>query len=156
MGFKMNMADVNAAIALAQIRQIDKLYAERKRVFERYATLLSKYPWAMIPPTVNAQGKESSYHIFALRIKGITEEQRDQMIDLIASKEVAVNVHFIPMPMLTLFKGLGYKITDYPQAYANYAHEISLPIYPQLTNEMADIVVDAVIKAYDHVVLNHQ
>lgn len=156
MGFKMNMADVNAAIALAQIRQIDKLYAERKRVFERYATLLGKYPWAMIPPTVNAQGKESSYHIFALRIKGITEEQRDQMIDLIASKEVAVNVHFIPMPMLTLFKGLGYKIMDYPQAYANYAHEISLPIYPQLTNEMADIVVDAVIKAYDHVVLNHQ
>ena len=48
------------------------------------------------------------------------------------------------------------QITDYPQAYANYAHEISLPIYPQLTNEMADIVVDAVIKAYDHVVLNHQ
>ena len=78
------------------------------------------------------------------------------MIDFIASREVAVNVHFIPMPMLTLFKGLGYKITDYPQAYANYAHEISLPIYPQLTNEMVDIVVDAVVKAYDNVVLNHQ
>ena len=63
-------------------------------------------------------------------------------------RSVAVNVHFIPMPMLTLFKDLGYEIKDYPQAYANYQGEISLPIYPQLTDEMINQVVGAVKKAY--------
>lgn len=153
-GLKMNMADVNAAIGLAQIRQINCLQVERKRIFNKYVSRLGKYDWAIIPPSSAKNGKETSYHIFALRIRGITETQRDAMIDYISTKDVAVNVHFIPMPMLSYFKRCGYKIEDYPQAYRNYVHEISLPIYPQLTNEMVDIVADAVIEAYNIVVGN--
>ncbi len=66
--------------------------------------------------------------------------------------EVARNVHFIPMPMLTLFKGMGYDIADYPQAYANFAGEISLPIYPQLTDEQVKFVIETVVNAYQSVV----
>ena len=65
---------------------------------------------------------------------------------------MAVNVHFIPLPMLTLFRNLGYSIDDYPQAYQNFAHEITLPCYPQLTDEMAQFVVKTVIEAYNTVV----
>lgn len=148
LGFKMNMADVNAAIGLAQIRQIDTLQAERKRVFNRYKELLSRYDWAVIPPNGADEGKESSYHIFALRIKNISETRRDAMINFITTKEVAVNVHFIPLPLLSFFKEKGYRIEDYPQAYKNYSCEISLPIYPQLTDDMIDTVVSAVIDAY--------
>lgn len=148
LGFKMNMADLNASIGLAQIRQIDALQAERKRVFNRYREILGKYDWAILPPVMTADGKESSYHICALRVREISEGERDRMIDYIASQGVAVNVHFIPMPMLSLFATLGYKIEDYPQAYINYAREISLPIYPQMTNEMADFVAETVISAY--------
>ncbi|MBQ3636636.1 MAG: DegT/DnrJ/EryC1/StrS family aminotransferase [Bacteroidales bacterium] len=149
-GMKTNMADVNAAIGLAQIRQYDKLLGERRRVFEGYSSILSKYDWAIIPPTTRGD-IETSYHVYALRLRGISEEQRDEIITEVAKSEVAVNVHFIPMPMLTLFKGMGYKIEDYPQSYENYSHEISLPCYPQLTDEMVRYVAETVVKAYEKV-----
>ncbi len=148
LGLKMNMADINAAIGLAQIRIYDSLLSERKRVFDAYSDAFSSCDWALTPPSIKGD-KESSYHIYALRIKDFTEEQRDKMIDEIAKQDVAVNVHFIPMPMLTLFKDLGYKIGDYPQAYENYKGEISLPIYPQLTTEMINHVVKSVKDAYE-------
>lgn len=150
-GMKVNMADVNAAIGLAQIRQYDKLLAERKRVFMAYDKAFRNCSWAVTPPACIAD-KESSYHIYALRIKDITEEQRDAIIQEISKHEVAVNVHFIPMPMLTLFHDLGYDIKDYPQAYQNFAHEISLPIYPQLDDEKVQFVIDTVVEAYNKIV----
>lgn len=150
-GMKINMADVNAAIGLAQIRQYEKLLAERKRVFLTYNEAFKNCEWAIIPPATSTN-KESSYHVYALRIKDINEEQRDEIIKEISKSEVAVNVHFIPLPMLTLYKDLGYDIKDYPQAYANYAHEISLPIYPQLGEEEVKFVIDTVINAYKTVV----
>lgn len=149
-GMKINMADVNAAIGLAQIREYPKLLQERKRVFQTYSKALGSCDWAILPPSC-VDGKESSYHIYALRIKDCTEAQRDAMIEAIAEEEVAVNVHFIPMPMLSFFKNMGYSIEAYPQAYANYACEISLPIYPQLTDEMAHQVIEAVKAAYTKV-----
>lgn len=149
-GMKCNLADVNAAIGLAQIRKYEDLLKERKRVFTRYNDALKQYDWALTPPAVTP-GKESSYHVYALRIKDVTEQQRDEIIQEIAKSEVAVNVHFVPMPMLTLFREKGYDIKDYPQAYRNYAHEISLPIYPQLTDEQADFVIRTVVEAHDKV-----
>ena len=144
------MADVNAAIGLAQIREYDKMLAERKRVFLAYADALSKYDWAIIP-TIKKDGRETSYHVFTLRIKGATEAQRDEMISEISKREVAVNVHFIPLPMLTFFHGMGFNIEDFPQSYANYSNEISLPVYPQLTDEMVAQVIDALVEAYNTV-----
>lgn len=146
-GMKCNMADVNAAMGLAQIREYDKMLAERKRVFLAYADALSKYDWAIIP-TIKKDGRETSYHVFTLRIKGATEAQRDEMISEISKREVAVNVHFIPLPMLTFFHGMGFNIEDFPQSYANYSNEISLPVYPQLTDEMVAQVIDALVEAY--------
>lgn len=149
-GMKCNLADVNAAIGLAQIRKYEDLLKERKRVFTRYNDALKQYGWALTPPSVTP-GKESSYHVYALRIKDVTEQQRDEIIQEIAKSEVAVNVHFVPMPMLTLFREMGYDIKDYLQAYRNYAHEISLPIYPQLTDEQADFVIRSVVEAHNKV-----
>ncbi|MBQ8467358.1 MAG: DegT/DnrJ/EryC1/StrS family aminotransferase [Prevotella sp.] len=151
MGMKANMADVNAAIGLAQIRQYDHMLRERKRIFQTYDELFSRQPWAILP--VSHQGyRESSYHVYTLRIRDITEEQRDAIISEISKSQVAVNVHFIPLPMLTLFRDMGYDINDYPQAYRNFAHEISLPCYPQLDDEKVRFVADTVIKAYQTVI----
>lgn len=146
-GMKINMADVNAAIGLAQMRIYPKLLKERKRVFNIYNEAFSRESWAIVPPAI-VKGKESSYHIYALRVKDITERQRDQMIDEISKAGVSVNVHFIPMPMLTFFKQKGFNIKDYPQAYNNFKCEISLPIYPQLTEEQLAYVIKAVKNAY--------
>ena len=151
MGMKANMADVNAAIGLAQIRQYDHMLRERKRIFQTYDELFSRQPWAILP--MSHQGyRESSYHVYTLRIRDISEEQRDAIISEISKSQVAVNVHFIPLPMLTLFRDMGYDINDYPQAYRNFAHEISLPCYPQLDDEKVRFVADTVIKAYQTVI----
>jgi len=151
LGMKINMPDVNAAIGLAQLRQYPKLLKERKRVFQKYDNAFEKHSWAILPPS-KKNDKETSYHIYALRIKNISEEQRDAIIEEISKQEVAVNVHFIPMPMLSFFKTEGYDIANYPQSYKNFAHEISLPVYPQLTNEEVDFVITTVIEAYEVVI----
>ena len=150
-GMKVNMADVNAAIGLAQIRQYDKLLAERKRIFNTYDEMLRQYDWAILPPSLT-DTRQSSYHVYALRIKGITEQQRDDIISEISRHEVAVNVHFVPLPMLSYFRSKGYDIKDYPTAYNNYSHEISLPVYPQLDDEKVRFVAKTLIEAYQTVI----
>lgn len=151
-GLKINLPDVCAAIGLAQLKKYPGLLLpERKRVFDHYASFFNKKDWAIMP-SAHDKERSSSYHLYPLRIKGITEEQRDAIIQEITTSGVAVNVHFIPMPMLSLFKGLGYNIEDYPQGYKNYAHEISLPIYPQLTDEQCTYIEQQLEIAYNKVV----
>jgi dTDP-4-amino-4,6-dideoxygalactose transaminase len=146
-GFKMNLPDVLAALGLGQIRKYNSLLlAERERVFNTYSAYFSKYTWAT-PPPFSREGSISSYHLYPLLINNITEEQRDAVIEKIAAQGVAVNVHFIPMPMLTIFENTGYKIADYPKSYSLYSGEISLPVYPQLSNDQCLYVINAVINA---------
>lgn len=151
-GMKINMPDVNAAIALAQLRKYDYLLSERKRVYERYSNLFKEYHWAIIPQQ-DSQAITTSYHLYPLRINPITEEQRDKLIQYLADLNIATNVHYIPMPMLTLFKNMGYKIEDYPIAYDTYTREISLPIYPQLTNQQIDYIVKNLVEGYYSITL---
>lgn len=153
-GLKVNMPDVCAAIGLAQIRKYNSLLIkERERVAKAYHTFFAKRDHFEIPP-LEDENRKSCFHLYALRLNNCAEEQRDLIIEEITQKGVAVNVHFIPMPMLTVFKNLGYKIEEYPVAYHNYSREISLPIYPQLTNEQVEYICEAVIASYEKVVLN--
>lgn len=154
LGLKINMPDVCAAIGLAQIKKYDNnLLIERKRVFDQYSLAFAKYDWAITPPQ-DTEHTTSSYHLYALRIKGISEQQRDLIIDKISAKGVAVNVHFIPMPMLTLFKNLGYNIEDYPNTYRNYSCEISLPIYPQLDEIQVSFIISTVVNSFESIKIN--
>lgn len=146
-GLKMNMPDLCAALGLAQIRQYDELIHERAIIAKAYEDFFSNKTWAQCPILAD-DTRVSCNHLYALRIKNITEAQRDQMIQFISEKGVAVNVHFIPMPMLTVFKNLGYRIEDYPVTYKNYTAEISLPIYPQLTGDNVLYICKTVEQAY--------
>ncbi|MBQ8361132.1 MAG: DegT/DnrJ/EryC1/StrS family aminotransferase [Bacteroidaceae bacterium] len=152
LGMKINLPDVNAAIALAQMRIYPQLLERRKEVFQAYERGFADCDWMVMPPSVTENGVESSYHLLALRIKGITEEQRNDIIAEVAKAEVAVNVHYVPLPMLTYFRELGYQMEDYPKAFANYCSEISLPIYPQLTDEQVNYIVNCMKEAYAKVV----
>lgn len=153
-GLKVNMPDVCAAIGLGQIKKYNSfLMKERERVARAYHSFFSKYNQFELPP-LEDENRKSCFHLYALRLNSCREEQRDLIIEEITPKGVAVNVHFIPMPMLTVFKNLGYKIEDYPVAYDNYSREISLPIYPQLTNEQIDYICESVLASYKKVVLN--
>ena len=146
-GFKINMPDVCAAIGLAQIRKYEQsVWQERKRVFEYFTNEFTRDDWAELPPFINDESR-CSYHLYPIRIKGITEAQRDIIIEKISLQDVAVNVHFIPLPMLTIFKEMNYKIENYPVTYNNYSREISLPIYPQLSNKLCGCIVNVVRNA---------
>ncbi|WP_439696882.1 DegT/DnrJ/EryC1/StrS family aminotransferase [Mucilaginibacter sp. AW1-7] len=146
-GLKINMPDVCAAIGLAQIKIYSQLLLPlRKLIAIKYFKSFRQMNWFMAPSLIDGN-RESSYHLYSLRIRGISESQRDQIIEDITEQGVSVNVHFIPLPMLTLFKSLGYNIADYPVAYAQYANEISLPIYPQLSNTEVDFIIQTVKSA---------
>jgi len=150
-GLKVNMPDLCATVGLAQIRKYkSRLLPEHKSIFAFYNEKLSKYDWAIIPRANAAQG-ESSCHLYLLRIKDFNEDQRNSMILYISEMGVGVNVHYIPLPMLTLFKKLGYKMDDYPVTYDLYRNEITLPVYNNLTREQLDFIVDSVVKAYEHI-----
>jgi dTDP-4-amino-4,6-dideoxygalactose transaminase len=150
-GLKINMPDICAAIALAQMRKYEHtMLPERKAIFEHYNKHFEKQEWAILPPYKNEE-KESSCHLYLLRIKGINESERDQMIEYISSKEVGVNVHYIPMAMLTLFKNKGYVIADYPNTYDLYQNVITLPVYNGLDIEKLDFVIKTVIESYQHI-----
>lgn len=139
-GFKFNMPDICAAIGLAQIgHYCDDLLPARKKLFQTYRSLFDKEEWAQCP--VGQQGEmESSYHLFPLRLKVADEPLRDRIIAEAAKDGIALNVHFIPLPELTVFKERGYSTADYPVAYHNFIREISLPIYPQLREEDCQLI----------------
>jgi len=148
-GLKINMPDILAAIGLAQLRCYESdLLPERKKVFQDYSYTFSQYTWAQLPAYSDEQ-RSSACHLYPLRIKHITEKQRDLMIDIISGFYVAVNVHFKPLPLFTYFAELGYDIADFPSSYDQYSRVITLPIYPQLTSEQMDRVVECVVYAYN-------
>ncbi|HZW62031.1 MAG TPA: DegT/DnrJ/EryC1/StrS aminotransferase family protein [Flavobacteriaceae bacterium] len=150
-GLKINLPDVLAAIGVAQLpNYFSNTLTERKHIFETYHQAFKNYDWAKLPPYSTPE-KESSCHLYALRIKNCNEVMRDEIINLISKDGVAVNVHFQPLPLLSLFKNLGYQINDYPKSLNNYVCEISLPIYPQLTQDMLVYIIDAVVKAINKV-----
>jgi dTDP-4-amino-4,6-dideoxygalactose transaminase len=152
-GLKVNMPDICASVGLAQIKKYkSELLPERKAIFQYYDTFFKELDWALVPLSIN-ESKESSYHLYLLRIKDISETQRDEMIHYISMNGVGVNVHYIPMPMLTLFKKLGYKMEDYPNTFRLYSNEISLPVYNNLNEEQLKTICSTVAEAYDSVVL---
>jgi dTDP-4-amino-4,6-dideoxygalactose transaminase len=151
-GLKVNLPDICAAIGLAQIRKYDTfLIKERERVARLYHTFFSKHNYFELPPLEN-KDRKSCFHLYALRLNNCTEAQRDLIIEEMTQKNIAVNVHFIPMPMLTVFKNLNYNIDDYPVSYDNYSREISLPIYPQLTNQQVYYICDCILSSYKKVI----
>lgn len=148
-GYKCNMTDILASIGLIELGRYDsETLPKRKEIVEKYHNAFSKYDWAITPITKD-ETRESSYHLYLLRIRNISLAQRNKMIQSVFDKEVSVNVHFKPLPLLTAYKSRGYKIDDYPKANAMWENEISLPIFYDMTSEMVDQVAHAVIASYE-------
>ena len=146
-GYKCNMTDLAAAIGLIEIDRYDELIlARRKAIFEQYAQAFGNDQRFQVPE-FQSDIKKTSYHVFALRLRNVTEQERDAVMQRIFEQEVCVNVHFIPLPMLSAYKNLGYRIGNYPVAYDNYSREISLPVYYDLTDEQVQRVIAAVKNA---------
>ena len=143
-GHKCNMTDIAAAMGLVELARYDQLILpRRKKIFDAYYQAFNGDLRFRMPVYETAE-KKSSYHVFTLFLNHTTEQERDEVIQKIAEHEVATNVHFIPLPLLTAYKALGYHIEDYPNTYNNYACEISLPVYFDLADEQVDEVIRVV------------
>lgn len=149
-GFKCNMSDLHAAIGVSQLDRYEEMLDRRRAIFEVYNKALEGKEWAIIPFSKNEE-METSYHLYPLRIKGFEESDRAKVIEILAKKDIPTNVHFIPLPMFTLYKNLGYKMEDYPNAYNQYKNEITLPVYSTLSLEDAKYMIEELIKAVEEV-----
>jgi dTDP-4-amino-4,6-dideoxygalactose transaminase len=150
-GFKCNMTDIQASIGLVELERYHENLDRRKTIFSHYDTAFAKYPWALLP-CHTSKDKISSYHLYQLRIDGITETQRDAIMQGIFDRDVSVNVHFIPLPLLTAYKKRGYDIGNYPETYLKFASEISLPVYYDLSDEQVATVIQSVVEAVEAVI----
>lgn len=151
-GYKMNMTDIMASIGLVELSRYDtETLPKRKAIYDAYTNALSKHSWAITPEYETAD-KTSSYHVYALRIKGITEEQRDAIIAKIFEKQVSVNVHFIPVPKMSFYVAQSYDINNYPKTIAQYQNEISLPVWVDLTPEQIETVIQSVVSSVGEVI----
>jgi dTDP-4-amino-4,6-dideoxygalactose transaminase len=150
-GYKCNMTDIAAAMGLVELERYEAdTLVKRRHICNTYRAFFERQSHFELPVQKTAE-KESSYHVFALRVAGITEEQRDAIIQKIFDKDVSVNVHFKPVPMMSFYKSRGYDIRNYPQAYDNFSREISLPVYYDLTDRELDIICQAVLASVHEV-----
>ena len=138
--YKCNMTDIMAAIGLKQLERYPELLAKRKKYIEMYdAELLSLGIQAL---THFDEENISSGHLYLARILGITEAQRNDIVVKMAENGIVTNVHYKPLPMMTAYKKMGFDIADYPNAFAQYQNEITLPLHTCLTEEDVTYVVE--------------
>lgn len=139
--YKCNMTDVAAAIGLKQFERYPDMLKRRKEIIGKYDAALK--PLGVETLDHYNDSHESSGHLYITRVPNITLEQRNEIIIKMAEQGVACNVHYKPLPMHTAYKNLGFDIKDYPNAYAHFANEITLPLHTCLTDEDVEYVIAA-------------
>lgn len=142
--YKCNMTDIMAAVGLVQLDRYEGMLARRREIIESYN---AKFEGTKVHPLVHfTEDKTSSGHLYLVNIDGIGEEERNEIIEKMAERNIACNVHYKPLPMHTAYKKLGFDIKDYPHAYKRYASLISLPIHTLLKDEEVDFVGDKLLE----------
>lgn len=152
--YKCNMTDIHAAIGLAQIERYPALLKRRREIIEKYDRAFKPLGVHTLPHFTDEH--ISSGHLYLTRIfkkngEPVSDGERREIIIKLAERGITTNVHYKPLPMMTGYKKLGFDIKDYPNAYAHYANEISLPLFSRLTDEEVDYIIDNytdVIKEY--------
>lgn len=152
--YKCNMTDIHAAIGLAQMERYPALLKRRREIIEKYDRAFKPLGVHTLPHFTDEH--ISSGHLYLTRIfkkngEPVSDGERREIIIKLAERGITTNVHFKPLPMMTGYKKLGFDIKDYPNAYAHYANEISLPLFSRLTDEEVDYIIDNytdVIKEY--------
>ncbi len=140
--YKCNMTDIQAAIGLRQLDRYPDMLARRREIVRRYDDAF--LPLGGEPLRHFDIDGISSCHLYLLRFPGIDERERNEIIRRLAEKGIAANVHYKPLPLLTAYRNMGFLMEDYPNAYAQYRNEVSLPLYTRLTDEDVDYIIDAV------------
>ena len=143
-GYKCNMTDIMAAIGLAQMQRYPDLLARRKQIITRYNQVMDILPVSYL----RHYGEDfaSSGHLYLVRLNGRDEQFRNDFIVKMAEREIATNVHYKPLPMHTAYKKLGFDIKDFPNAFAMYRNEVTLPLHTLLTDEQVEFLLETFVQ----------
>lgn len=143
-GYKCNMTDIMAAIGLAQMQRYPDLLARRRQIITRYNQVMDTLPVSYL----RHYGEDfaSSGHLYLVRLNGRDEQFRNDLITKMAEREIATNVHYKPLPMHTAYKKLGFDIKDYPNAFAMYRNEVTLPLHTLLTDEQVEFLLETFVQ----------
>lgn len=152
--YKCNMTDIHAAIGLAQMVRYPALLKRRREIIEKYDRAFKPLGVHTLPHFTNEH--ISSGHLYITRIfkkngEPVSDGERREIIIKMAERGIVTNVHYKPLPMMTAYKNLGFDINDYPNAYAQYANEITLPLFSRLTDEEVEYIIEnfiEIIKEY--------
>ncbi len=140
-GYKCNMTDLMAAIGLAQLKRYNSLLEKRRHIINTYDEAFKSLPVSALRHF--DEENNSSGHLYLTRLDGKDEKARNRLIELMAQRGVATNVHYKPLPMFTAYKNLGFDIKDFKNAYDTYKNEVTLPLHTLLANEDVDYVVNS-------------
>lgn len=138
--YKCNMTDIMAAIGLVQMKRYPALLARRREIIERFDAAFK--PLGVEVLNHYSDDHLSSGHLYITRIPGASLEERQEIIVKMAERGIATNVHYKPLPMMTAYKQLGFDIKDFPNAYAHFANEITLPLHTRLTDEEIEYIIE--------------
>ncbi len=146
--YKCNMTDIMAAIGLVQMKRYPALLARRREIIERYDAAFK--PLGVDVLTHYTDNHLSSGHLYITRVPNISLEERQAIIVKMAERGIATNVHYKPLPMMTAYKQLGFNIANYPNAYAQFVNEITLPLHTRLTDEEVQYIIDQYTDILSH------
>ena len=137
--YKCNMTDIMAALGLVQMKRYPGLLKRRQEIVAKYDSALKDLPVAVL----NHKDADhcGSHHLYLVRLLGKTREEVNKVIEQMAERGIATNVHYKPLPMMTAYKALGFDIKNYPNAYHLFENEITLPLHTCLTDEEAEYVI---------------
>lgn len=138
--YKCNMTDIMAALGLVQMERYPKLLERRHEIVAKYNAGLKDLNVAVL----NHKDTDhcSSHHLYLVRLSGKTREETNKVIEQMAERGIATNVHYKPLPMMTAYKALGFDIKNYPNAYHLFENEITFPLHTKLTNEDVDYIIE--------------
>jgi len=138
--YKCNMTDVTAAIGLAQLKRYPEMLNRRRQIIGRYNEAFKSLPVKVLNHYPSAD-TSSSGHLYMMRLGGKSMNERNDLIVRMAERDIACNVHYKPLPMMTAYKALGFDIADYPNAFRLFSNEMTLPLHTKLTDEMVEYVI---------------
>ncbi len=147
--YKCNMTDIAAAIGLAQMDRYEDMLRRREEIIRRYDAAFQPLGIETLPHFT--EDHHSSGHLYITRVPGITAEQRNDIIIKMAEAGIACNVHYKPLPMMTAYRNMGFRIEDYPNAYNRFVNTITLPLHTKLSDEEVAYIIDTyskIVKEY--------
>ena len=153
-GWKCNMTDMQAALGLAQLKRYPGLLARRRELYGRYRSIFSERASTIPLDIIEHAGSDdqggwvSSAHLMLVRLVGKSASMRNALIERLGQAGIAANVHYKPLPMMTAYKDLGFNIADFPNAYAQFENEITLPLHTLLSDDDVDYVAQTFCELY--------